>query len=164
VTAAERRTVTVTVPLLESEEQQPLSSGARDASHADHSEESSTASRPANWNGNKTAAVALAGVGAAAIVVGVVEGLAVFRKRDAAEAACPGWACAEPGHSSAISLLDEGRKARTLSIVANSAGAAMLIGAGLFWFTSSGSAPSAGSTGAMFGSIGPRHVSIGATW
>jgi hypothetical protein len=101
-----------------------------------------TADASSGWSGAKTAALVVAGVGVAGLTVGAVQWARFEQKKDEANTICPGSACHEPEHTTAVGLLDEANSARTIGIVAGGIGAAALVGAAVLWFT----APAGGAS------------------
>jgi hypothetical protein len=134
--------VTMLVPMLETEaasevtSNAPLSSPSTDVAAIDAQSSSS-------WNGYKTAAMAVGGVGAAGIALAVFEGMQVLSKKSDFDGTCPGGRCAEPQATAANRILDDATKARTVSIVAGTVGAGCIVGAVIFWIAGQRSSPSA---------------------
>jgi serine/threonine-protein kinase len=93
-------------------------------------------STASSWNGQKTAAVILGGVGVAAGVFAVIKLVDYNDKVDSANGICKD-ACREPANTQAKSILDDARSVRTQAIVAGAIGGASLIGGAVLWFTSS---------------------------
>jgi hypothetical protein len=118
-----------------------------------------------NWNGGKTAAVVLAGVGAAGLAVGAVEWFLFQSKKDDAMAACPTSACYEPAYSYAMTARSEADTARTLSIAATAIGGASLVAAVVVWVSSDSAAKSTGAV-RLIPLVGTRSAGfeLGGAW
>jgi hypothetical protein len=91
------------------------------------------------WSAQKTAALAVGGLGLAGLGTGVAFQLAVFAKRDRAESLCPTRRDCSP---EAISARDEGKSNARFAAATFAAGAAGVVGGLVLWFT----APSASSS------------------
>lgn len=100
--------------------------------------DSGAPAKGSSWNGQRTAAVILGGIGVAAGVVAVIKFVDYNDKVDSASSICMG-ACREPENSQALGILDEARSSRTFGIVAGVVGGASLVTGAVLWFTSGSS-------------------------
>jgi hypothetical protein len=106
-------------------------------------------------------AVAVAGVAAGGIALGVVETIGTLNDRDQAASVCPNNACHEPEHSQAVSLLSSARTDQTVAIMAGSVGGAALIGAVVLWFASGPSSHSSSGDATLHLVRGPAPLGLG---
>jgi hypothetical protein len=118
-----------------------------------------------SWNGAKTAAVALAGLGVVAGTTAVVEWIRFENKKTDAENACPSRSCLNPQYGFAQSYRSEEKTARTVAVVAGIVGAASLAGAAVVWLTSARTSNETKSLRVLpFGGQRALGIEMGATW
>jgi hypothetical protein len=110
------------------------------------------------WTGQRVAGALIAGIGIAGVGVGAVFGLDTFAKRDARDAHCEGTVCDAQG----MELHDQARSSAMLSSIAfGVGGAALTIGAIVFFTASSSStsaAPASGRAAPLSVGLGPTGI------
>ncbi|HEU4409294.1 MAG TPA: hypothetical protein VFS43_28810, partial [Polyangiaceae bacterium] len=94
--------------------------------------------RPSSWSAQKTAALAVGGLGLVGLGAGVAFQLAVFENRDRAASLCPTRRDCSPD---AIAARDEGKSDARFAAAAFAAGAAGVVGGLVLWFTAPHASP-----------------------